>query len=701
MWPSLCVGAAVIFNLVALRAEQLPAQNLNDADVHILMIRWAATQLRKGRLPLDGWFPYFGAGSPHFHRYQSLAHITSAFFALIFGADRTYTWSLYILLSFWPVAVYFGVRLFGRSRAEAGASALLAPLIASAAQVGYEHIAYVWQGFGVWSQLWGMWALPIAWGLAWQAVHEGRRRAWAALAIAVTISVHLQTGELALLALPAFVLVDIERFRSAIRRAFTVGVGALLLGSWILLPKFLDAKWQTGADSAAGSIAADSYGAKRVLKFLFTGRLFDDMRSIPVLTVLVLIGLVLAVVYVRRDRAPLALSVLFLGSLFLFFGRPTWGKLLSLLPSAGETPFHRYVIGVHMAGVMLAGVAGVWIVRTGIEAARRFSVPDWAPAAAMSALCVLALVPGATERWTFDTAGRNYIAEQRTSDATDGRNAIELIRIARSLGPGRFYAGLISSWGAKFRDAYVPIFNILAQQGEDAIGFTLRTASLTDNVERRFDETNLDEYDLFDVKYLLLPATRKPPVPAKLIASRGSYRLYHVATTGYFEVVDTVGPITADRTDIGQQTAGFVGSVLLPERRFPTMAYAGVPPAPATLVGTASGLPGVVDRERVDPVDGSFSADVTVARRSVALLKSTFDPRWRVLVDGKPAKTEMIAPTFVGVVVAPGRHHIHFSYRAIGYYPLLFALGLGAFLLLMWADRRTGQRAGVGVGVPR
>jgi hypothetical protein len=50
----------------------------------------------------------------------------------------------------------------------------MAPLLMSATGVGYEQHAYVWTGFGAWTQLWASWTLPLAWGWTWRAIRDGR-----------------------------------------------------------------------------------------------------------------------------------------------------------------------------------------------------------------------------------------------------------------------------------------------------------------------------------------------------------------------------------------------------------------------------------------------------------------------------------------------------------------------------------------------
>jgi uncharacterized membrane protein len=87
------------------------------------MVRFATAQLRAGHLPLTSWFPYLGLGSPQFLHYQSLPAIITGALGLAIGPDTAFRWTLYLLLSLWPVSVYLGARLLGASRVAAGPGA--------------------------------------------------------------------------------------------------------------------------------------------------------------------------------------------------------------------------------------------------------------------------------------------------------------------------------------------------------------------------------------------------------------------------------------------------------------------------------------------------------------------------------------------------------------------------------------------------
>ena len=693
--PIALVGLTCLLCLVILRGETSPAPNLNDSAFHLQMVRWADGQIREGRVPLDGWYPYLSLGSSQFHHYQSLPHTLTAYAARATSAgdQTTYLWILYLLVALWPIAVYWGARLLGWSRWTAAAAAAVSPMIVSASGYGYEHGSYSWQGYGVYSQLWAMWLLPVAWGLTWRAVTRGKYYAAAALALALTIACHFITGYLAILTVGVWVLVLGSGFLRRVGRAALVALGSLLVASWVLVPLVGDTKWTTQSEYYKGSIFNDSYGARKVLGWLFTGKLFDAGRF-PIVTVLFFVGVLICLVQARRDIRARALLGAFTLSLLLFFGRPTLGPLLDLLPGFRDVQVHRFVVGVHLAGILIAGVGLGGLIHAALAVAGRL-VPErrgLIAGTAAVALAVGVLAPAWTERASYDRYGAEVISAQRTEDATDGRDLDRLVAIVKARGDGRAYAGLRGNWGAQYKVGSVPVHAWLADRQVDTIGFTFRTiASLSTDVEAAFDETNPAQYQMFNIRYLILPSDRQPAVPAKVVASSGRHRLWEVPTTGYLQVVDRATAVTADRTDLEQATRDFRQSHLASQEIYPGVAFAGAPPPPSTFAGATppTGPPGAVVAQTATLQDGVFSATVEANRPAVVLLKASYDPRWTVTVDGLPDKTAMMAPSLVGVEVPAGRHVVRFRYAPYGDYPILLTIGALAILALAIFARRT------------
>jgi hypothetical protein len=190
---------------------------------------------------------------------------------------------------------------------------------------------------------------------------------------------------------------------------------------------------------------------------------------------------------------------------------------------------------------------------------------------------------------------------------------------------------------------------------------------------------------------MILPVNHEPPVPAKLIAERGRHRLYQVDTTGYFQVIDVIGSIQANRTDIASQTSAFRYSDLAMHNEYPSVAFNGGTAAPPTVSGTVqpAGSPGTVIEQSNDKENGLFTATVRADRTAGVLLKESFDPRWTVTVDGVRQKPVMIAPSLVGVEVPAGQHVIVFHYKSYSHYPILVTIGVATLLgLALWPHRK-------------
>lgn len=683
--PWAVVALVVVFNLWVLRAEATPLHNLNDGSVHRSMIGWAEGRWSDGHLPLDGWYPQLALGSSRFHHYQSLPQVLGGLLAIPLGSDRAYSLTLYLGLALWPLAVYGGGRLFGLGRWRSAAAALVSPLIASAPTLGYEWGSYAWRGYGTWTQLWGMWLLPFAWGFGYRAVVRGRSTAWAALAVALTIAVHLLTGYLALLSLVAFALVRPARLWRGALRAVVVGVGAVLVAAWVVVPLLLDRAFTVQDEFSRGKVFYDSFGARQILGWAVTGKLFDKNHLIPVVSVLAGIGLIRCLWRWRRDERARALVAVGLLSLLLFFGRSTLGDALRLLPGSGDLFLRRYVFGVHLVGAYLAGIAMAWIGAVVVRLARRWAPRPEPVVAALVLVAVVALAPAWTERRAWAAQGAEWIHEQEAVEATDGADVAELVEIAQARGPGRIYAGMRSNWGGLYRIGQVPVYAELLNLDAQAVGFTRPTWSLSSPAEYRFRDTDPALLDVFDVRYVIQPADRVAPVGAELVAERGRHVLWETDVDGAIEVVDVGAPITADRTNLGVKIAPWLSSDLPEAGVHPGISFAGIDAPTPTLPDGDLPPPaaGRVLESSVRLEDGRASASVELRRPAAVLLKASFDNRWRVTVDGDPAEPRMLAPSLVGVVVPAGRHDVAFEYVPFPRYDALLALGAATFAALL------------------
>jgi hypothetical protein len=399
----------------------------------------------------------------------------------------------------------------------------------------------------------------------------------------------------------------------------------------------------------------------------------------------------------RREEISRALVVSFTASLLLYFGMPTFGWILRFVPLIDNIPLERFILAVHLSGIFLAARGVRWIlglVRQLAPAVVRTGDVAWAPTAAVLVVGALVFVPVWTKQIALDRQGGAWVAGQLDADALDGAGVVALIDRIRALGGGRTYAGLRANWGGQYKVGSATVYSILANHDVDAIGFTLRTPTLSSNIEVRFDENNPANYDMLNVRYLLLPADRKPPVQAEFVARAGRHTLWQRETSGYIDVVDTSGTITADRATLGPAMTEFLRSDRAARGVYPTVAFNDRPAAEPTRSG--SSLPdspaGRVTDIKEDPQGGVYTATIRANRKAVVLLKSSFDPGWTVEIDGKSMPGQMIGPSLVGRTVEAGRHEVRFVYNVVPYHWFLFLLGL-ITIAVLWVHQRRASRS--------
>jgi hypothetical protein len=698
------VVAAVLFNYWFLRAEVLPVAYLNDSSVHEQMVRFATARLEGGHLPQTSWFPYLGLGSPQFLHYQSLPSTITGAAGVLIGSDRAFTWSLYLLVSLWPVTVYLGVRALRFDRWTASAAALMSPFIVSTIGVGFETKAYVWTGFGVWTQLWAMVTLPLAWGYCWQAISGGRRYLPAIALASLTVMLHFETGYLALVPIALFPFLTPSELKPRVTRALVVAGGTLAATAWVTIPLLFSARWASVNEILRGTALENGYGARRVLGWLVSGQLLDAGR-LPVLTLLAGIGLVVCLARFRQDERGRVLLVLLVMSLLLSFGRTTFGSLVEVIPGSTDIFMRRFMSGIQLAALYLAGVGATTASAGVLSLIRRWRNPGWAPGGtgtwvrrssgvAVALLAVLALAPAWTQLAAGDRHNAAAINDQRAADGRQGAVMAPILDRIRRSGDGRVYAGSPDNWGEDFAVGTVPVFKYLESQDIDEVGYTLRTASLMTDPEYFFDQSNPGDYKLFGVRYILAPEGRRPPVPARLVMVRGPYALWELPSVGYAFIAGVVGTLTENRADVGLRSVPYLRSALPGEGKALLVNYAGAraPAVPATERPPAAAGEGVVLSVHARLDQGSARVVVRMRQRGLVVLSASFDPGWTVVVDGRAAHPIMVAPALVGVSVGPGTHQVVFRYRGFSFYGPLLLVTLAVLVIALFYDHRRRSR---------
>lgn len=705
------VTLAVAWNLWHLKAELLGASYLDDSSVHEQMVRFATAQFEAGHLPLTSWFPYLGLGSPQFLHYQSLPAMLTGILGIAIGPNHAFRWTLYALLSLWPVSIYVSARLFGIGHWAAAASAALSPFLMSRVGIGYEQGAYIWDGYGLWTQLWASFTLPLAWGLSWRAIDRGRGYCAAIALVSVTIALHYETGYLAILQLLLFPIVANGPPLKRARRAAAVLGGSLLAAAWVIVPVLAERPWAATNEILRGSALESGYGAPRLLSWLVWGHLLDNGR-LPVVTVFLGFGVVVALRQYTNNSGYRALLLALLGCLVLSFGRATFGSLIGVIPGSADLFFRRFAMGVQLAALLLAGGGAAWCGERTLRLVERLARQrawwslsttlrtPWLRASAALVALIAVAAPAWLQLSSVDRGNAAGISAQHAADARYGKQLDRLIEVIARSGGGRVYAGMPSNWGANFRVGAVPVFKYLDNHDVDEVGYTLRTASLMTDPEFYFDGLDPSDYALFAVHYLIVPAGRKPMVPARRIATAGDYSLWATPVRGYVHIGTVVGTMAADRTDVGTRSIPLLSSGLAAGSAYLRVNW-GEPGSAETprRGGALPPPPGEVVSERDDFADGLVSATVRMRRAGVAVLSASFDPGWHVTVGGRLRDAEMVAPALVATRLAAGTHTVVFHYQGYDGYLVLFLLGASVIAVALLADVRPSHGAlGAGPG---
>jgi hypothetical protein len=527
----------------------------------------------------------------------------------------------------------------------------------------------------------------------------------AVAAVALTVAFHLPTAWFVLVALGLWVVVRPSRWRTSVPGAAGVGALSLLASAWMLVPFLMD-RWATNASSFNGQgHFADSFGWRRVGGWLLAGDVIDAGR-VPVLSVLAAVGLVLAV---RRWRpgTDAAREVVAVGALalVLFVGRDPFGPVIAVLPGSSEVFLHRYVAPLQLALVWLVGLALAEVVARVVRLAPG---PQLARLAVAGAVVALALVgPVRSTVRLLDEDGR-WVARQARADATVGRDAEQLVAIARARGGGRVFAGKLNDPGAlAIGDVPGPIW--LAHEPVDSIGFSLRVSALAADLESYLDAGSVADLDAFGIRYVLVARGQRAPAGTWFLAARGDLQLWEVPGDGLLSTARLLGP--AKR--VGRDE---LAAELLPLMRAQGGSPAAVrlldlegrsPSAPVHRGPSGADHPGRIRSETVDLDAGRVAAAVSFEEAGVLVVKANWNPGWHATVDGKEAPVVAVAPTWLAVPVGPGRHHVAISYRAPGGQEVLVLLApLAIGVAALWsrhnrkrAQRRPGRRFAAAVVV--
>ena len=727
---------AVAFNLIHLYSGfAVDVSAGTDFVLHTLLSEAVVEAINNGNNFTDPWQSSMGMGHPVSHYYQQLPHVTVGLIHVltleVFPVSDIVVWTTYVLLSIFPLSVYWSLRRFGFDRLSSAFGGLVASLVATNAISGFSYSSYIVGVQGLYTQLWAMALMPLALAWGYRVLQEGRGYFWAVLLLAATLMSHVLYGYMAFLTLGILTFIVPIRFklpwnfssllggrtgtRAQRRRAgrsrrsrmtdpalstspipespaFMVNsLGrcrrlALLfmlvtsVTSYFLIPFFLDLRY-FNSSGLIDPLLYNSHGHLVVLEGLFKGDLFDFGRF-PSLTILVFVGFVICLLRWRKELflIPVAVFVLWL---LLYFGRPTWGSLTNLLPLSQDILMFRFIGGVHLGGILLMAVAMGTSWRWAVARAN-----VWYTVAAL-VLTLSVLLPVYIERRSSLERNTATLEQCQRQEKAEDPDVTALLEELKRLPSGRIYAGqfdyLGKHWGFNYLAGCTLLQSRALTEGLDTMASLYHRYSLTSDVLKYFDEARLEQYNLFNVRYVIAPEGQSFPNFVKPLQQFGRHRLYQVETTGYFDLVGSEMAFAGAKSDFLPAASSWLSSALPKVKEYPVVSIGGPPQEIPTLLSDA---PEAISKAEASlgPDRGTvlaeeignnyFAADVAVKRESVLLLKASYHPNWRATVDGVDSDIMMLMPSFVGIELPPGVHHVRIEYQPRRLRTVLLVLGL-------------------------
>jgi len=691
----LLVLIPIAFNAIALFPElSLPVPNLNDDAVHFLLVQRASEAMAAGENPFDHWAPELELGFPQFFYYQHLPHLAVVLLhrLLLKRADLLTLFNLirYLLLVGFPLTVYWSVRRLGFSVVASAVAAAGASLLSSNYRYGFEYDSYLWRGLGTYTQLWAMHLTFITLACLHRVLERGTGYVEAVIASSMMALSHLLYSYMMAVTALVLLFLGMTRMNARVRVARLAMTGALaaVITSYLWLPFLLNTAY-LGVSPYLERWKYDSFGAGDILTWLANGDLLDYGR-LPVLTLLLALGVASALA-ARSRPARLAL-VLFLVWLLLFFGRHTWGTLADLLPMHQALWFHRFSGGVSLAAILLIGLGGEWI---WLQLA---PLHERSHALAAGLILLALIIPALRERQSFYATNARWIERARNALHAD-EDARTILSALKALPPGRTYAGLRANWGNSVRFGDLRFYDLLTFHRIAAVSPPYQDLSLNADLIWHFDDHNPAHYNLFNVKYVVAPSGLAMPAFLRCAKETSRYVLCRAETSGYAQFVTVATQAAPDsqsslffqnRTWLlsGEPAAGrFIRHVYPSGRGRPEGRADAAPPPSSGRPACRDG--GAISEERVLP--GLFDLRVECQEASTLVLKVTFHPNWRVTIDGRQAQPFMLSPSFIGLEVPAGAHHVRAEYRSPTYKTALLLLGVCALLATVCFRRRFGR----------
>ena len=304
------------------------------------------------------------------------------------------------------------------------------------------------------------------------------------------------------------------------------------------------------------------------------------------------------------------------------------------------------------------------------------------------------LLPQTIKYATYNTTLIQQANEQYAEAKPDFDLLLATLKDLQKTNPGRVYA-LRGSEGKAFEIASTPYYMQLSTYGIPTVLWLPETWSMNSDTEQFFSEENASHYNLYNIKYIVAPPTKKPQAFWKLVKETEHWKLYTVETEGYISMGTSPSVVTSKKTDIINLVHLWIQSDYPKQQIFPQLGTTNYEPRtslphftmldPVTYrtpdglthslfaeipvyLSPLSTLSDIVKiASQSSDTDMVFTATVELKKQCptcVVILKQTYHPNWRATVNGKEVKPIIVFPFFTAIrLETPGTYDITFSYK--------------------------------------
>ena len=686
----------ILFNSIALFPEvhySTPAGN--DLVFHHLFIERANQALSAGDNPFDHWLPELELGFPQFFYYQNLPHLAVvALYRLLFGQVgllRLLNLVRYLLMVGFPLTVYWSMRKMEFSRISAASGAAVCSLLSSTAKYGFDFRSYIWAGGGMFPQLCAMHLMFIATAGVWAVLERGKNIILTVMASSALILCDFLYGYMFAVVVLLVSLLSILRHllpaRSLRLAGYTLGRSVLLL-AMVFVPVGIIIAYQVISffeqiqylNLAAPRVLTNSnsmfahdqfvpmvtqfrYSSLTMISFrqlaLFFGGSFFDANRVPVITCIVIVGLLYGGI-IRLRQVYFAVAVLALWMILLVPNRLR-GLIAPLMPVLHIIPMFRFVGGVDFGAILVAGLGGECLWRL-----CGFLSPNYRRALG-GALLLCVFAPILVERsglYSANTEGieSTYDAVQEDSDLQ------QVLSELKKLPPGRVYAGSRGNWGNWLGVGVIHVYDLLPIE-QLATVMPWQTLSLNAPLLWQLNVPNQELCRLFNIRYVIASPMLRVPDFYRLKLSTHQYTLYEIQSDGYAQLgrIVKVARLRSSE-DLFRLNREWMAGPDPAQGKFIAFRSGADPERPLkdladpSFRGADTQPLGTISDETVTP--DSLSVRVKNDSDAILALKTTYHPNWHVTVDGHAENAFMLSPSYIGVALQPGMHLVKAEYKS-------------------------------------